>query len=319
MAISIEQRTEYKDTIKAPQCGKRRIDIYQLQTKWHIESHIRKRKNIFFKNDEVKDYNIIVNENLWRYFYKLMDPVPECGRDCLSQGSYNGVITLETDGGNLTLPGNISEGSATIYGTTKQFMKGDSIKLDEMPLEISGNIISKDKEAKVIDLKILSALRESTPKLVEPREENVSRKQLGSYTPNSLIFVSYASEDSDAAFKLYEDLKTRTNLEPWLDKKNLLPGQDWNLEIRKAIERSRYFIALFSSTSVGKRGYVQKEFKRALDVLDEFPEGEIFAIPVRLDDCEIPYGKFRGIQSADLFPDWNAGIERLVQAFHINS
>jgi len=57
-----------------------------------------------------------------------------------------------------------------------------------------------------------------------------------------------------------------------LDKKNLLPGQTWNLKIRKAIKNSRYFIALFSSTSVQKRGYIQKEFRFALDLLDEFPD-----------------------------------------------
>jgi hypothetical protein len=75
-------------------------------------------------------------------------------------------------------------------------------------------------------------------------------------------FSSAARQDSDAALRLYEDLKTRTDLKPWLDKKDLLPGQNWDIEIRKAIKNSRYFIALFSSTSVQKRGYVHKEFKR---------------------------------------------------------
>jgi TIR domain len=104
-------------------------------------------------------------------------------------------------------------------------------------------------------------------------------------------------------------------LKPWLDKEDLLPGQTWNSEIRKAIKNSRYFIGLFSSTSIQKRGYIQKEFKFALDVLDEFPEGEIFAIPARLDDCEIPYEKFRGIERVDLFPNWEEGIHRLLRTF----
>lgn len=47
--------------------------------------------------------------------------------------------------------------------------------------------------------------------------------------------------------------------------------------------------------SVQKRTYVQKEFKYAIDVFDEFPEGEIYAIPAKLDNCEIPYEKFRNI------------------------
>jgi len=74
------------------------------------------------------------------------------------------------------------------------------------------------------------------------------------------IFISYAREDSEAAFRLYEDLK-RAGLRPWLDKEDLLPGQTWDLEIRRAVKKSKYFIALFSSTSVQKRGYVHKEYR----------------------------------------------------------
>jgi hypothetical protein len=140
----------------------------------------------------------------------------------------------------------------------------------------------------------------------QPRKDKQSR-----------VFVSYAREDSNSALRLYEDLKTRTDFQPWLDKEDLLPGQNWDLEIRKAIKNSRYFVALFSSTSVSKRGYVQREFRKAIDTLDEFPEGEIFAIPVRLDDCEIPYEKLRNIQYVDLFPDWYEGLRRLLRTFDV--
>ena len=40
---------------------------------------------------------------------------------------------------------------------------------------------------------------------------------------------------------------------------------------------------------------MQKEFKYALDVFDEFPESQISVIPVRLDDCEISYQNLRDI------------------------
>jgi hypothetical protein len=63
---------------------------------------------------------------------------------------------------------------------------------------------------------------------------------------------------------------------------------------------------------------VQRERKLALDVFQEFPEGEIFAIPVGLDDCEIPYEKFRSIERVDLFPDWDEGIQRLLRTFEIH-
>ena len=43
-----------------------------------------------------------------------------------------------------------------------------------------------------------------------------------------------------------------------------------------------------SKTSVSKRGFVQSELKRAVDVLNDIPEGQVYLIPVRLDDCEVP-------------------------------
>ena len=58
------------------------------------------------------------------------------------------------------------------------------------------------------------------------------------------VFISYARQDSDAAFRLY--LMTLTDLKPWLDREDLLLGQNGNLEIRKIIKNSRYFIVLFA-------------------------------------------------------------------------
>lgn len=138
---------------------------------------------------------------------------------------------------------------------------------------------------------------------------------------HSRVFISYAREDSDPAVRLYEDIKTRTNLKPWLDREDLLPGENWDQKIREAIENSKYFIALFSSTSVQKRGYLQKEFKHALDVLKEIPEGNVFIIPVRLDNCEIPfevpYEKLKKTEYVDLFPNWFEGIRRLSRTFDV--
>lgn len=146
-------------------------------------------------------------------------------------------------------------------------------------------------------------------------EKNYSASLQYKEDSTSRVFISYAREDYETALKLYSDLSSKSELKPWLDKKDLLPGQNWDIEIKKAIKNSRYFIALFSITSVSKKGYVQKEFKRALEILEEFPEGQIFAIPARLDNCEIPYQKFEGIERVDLFPNWDYGLQRLLLSF----
>jgi len=102
------------------------------------------------------------------------------------------------------------------------------------------------------------------------------------------VFISYAREDFDAAKRLQKDLKD-AGLNTWLDKEELLPGQNWENQIENAITKSRYFIPLFSKISVLKLGYVQNEFKFALEVFKRYPSNMIFYLPVRLDDCEIPY------------------------------
>ncbi len=101
------------------------------------------------------------------------------------------------------------------------------------------------------------------------------------------IFISYAREGEKKAVEVYDALIDRGHI-PWMDKKALVAGQDWKLKIRKAIEPSQYFIALMSEQSVTKRGFVQKELRFALNVLGEIPPGQIYFIPVRLEDCDVP-------------------------------
>jgi formylglycine-generating enzyme required for sulfatase activity len=86
---------------------------------------------------------------------------------------------------------------------------------------------------------------------------------------------------------------------------------DWDLEIRRAIRGSKFFLACLSKESIDKRGYVQKELKMALDVLDEMPEGKIYLIPVRLEACRVPE-RLRSRQWVDLFTP--RGFEKLRRA-----
>ena len=68
----------------------------------------------------------------------------------------------------------------------------------------------------------------------------------------------------------------------------MLPGQDWQQEIRKAVNTSHVFLACISKEAINKRGYIQKEINYALNVAEEQPEGSIFIIPLKLENCEIP-------------------------------
>jgi hypothetical protein len=39
---------------------------------------------------------------------------------------------------------------------------------------------------------------------------------------------------------------------------------------------------------VTKEGYVQREIRRAIEVAEEKPEGTIFIVPVKLEECDVP-------------------------------
>ncbi len=101
------------------------------------------------------------------------------------------------------------------------------------------------------------------------------------------VFLCHASEDKAVVREIDRRLR-EDGFEPWLDEKELLPGQDWSLEIKKALRRSDAIVVCLSKTSVTKEGYIQREIRRALEVAEEKPEGTVFIIPVKLEECEIP-------------------------------
>ena len=125
-----------------------------------------------------------------------------------------------------------------------------------------------------------------------------------------LVFLSHASEDKPAVRNLCKRLKA-DGFDPWLDEERLLPGQEWPLEIEKAMRSSDTILLCFSARSVAKEGFVQREYKRAMQYQEEKPEGTIFVIPVRLGACEMPFF-IRELQWVD-FP---AGYDRLARALN---
>ena len=109
----------------------------------------------------------------------------------------------------------------------------------------------------------------------------------------------HSSGDKEVVRTLYNRLKS-DGFTPWLDQENLLPGQHWDREIRQAVRTSDAVVVCLSESSITKEGYVQKEIKLALDVAEEKPEGTIFLIPARLEDCKVP-NRLDGWQWVDLF------------------
>jgi two-component SAPR family response regulator len=124
------------------------------------------------------------------------------------------------------------------------------------------------------------------------------------------VFLCHSKDDKPRVRELYRRL-VANGFDAWLDEEKLLPGQDWRIEIPKAIKVADAVIVCLSQNSVSKEGYIQKEIKFALDIADEKPEDTIYIIPAKLEECSVPERLSRW-QWVELFRE--SGYTRLLNA-----
>ncbi|MGZ9225925.1 MAG: TIR domain-containing protein [Anaerolineales bacterium] len=129
------------------------------------------------------------------------------------------------------------------------------------------------------------------------------------------VFLCHASGDKPRVRDLYKRLAIE-GVDAWLDQEKLLPGQDWRSEIPRAVQESDVVVIFLSKKSTTKEGYVQKEIRFALDIAEEKPEGTIFLIPARLEDCVVPERLSRW-QWVDLYEE--NGFIRLLRSLKLRA
>jgi TIR domain-containing protein len=126
------------------------------------------------------------------------------------------------------------------------------------------------------------------------------------------VFLCHATENKPIVNGLFDDL-VAAGFDPWLDTDDILPGMAPDMVIQKALRECDIVIICLSSISVAKEGYVQKEIRWARNIQDEKPEDTIFVIPLRLDNCKVPFS-LKEIQWGDYTaPD---GYEKLVKSLN---
>jgi formylglycine-generating enzyme required for sulfatase activity len=131
------------------------------------------------------------------------------------------------------------------------------------------------------------------------------------------VFLCHASQDKPAVRELYNRLKSEPWIDPWLDEESLLPGQDFDLAIYKAMRDADAIVICLSKVSVTKEGYVNKEIRRALDAAQEKTEGAIYVIPLRLDECNPSFEALRKLHWVDYFTP-NAH-EKLIKGLRVRA
>lgn len=106
---------------------------------------------------------------------------------------------------------------------------------------------------------------------------------------NQLIpFLCYSKENKIVVRQFFMRLKNEGWIDPWFDEEDILPGEKWQDSVVKAVHGSNAVIILLSKQALKQEGFFHKELNLALDTANEKPEGTIFIIPIRLEECEVP-------------------------------
>jgi hypothetical protein len=102
--------------------------------------------------------------------------------------------------------------------------------------------------------------------------------------PKPTVFLSYASEDREAARLIGEALPGH-GLEVWFDESELGGGDAWDQKIRRQIRECDYFMALVSAqTEARHEGYFRREWRLAVERSLDIADDHLFLLPVVIDD-----------------------------------
>ena len=101
--------------------------------------------------------------------------------------------------------------------------------------------------------------------------------------PSKAVFLSYASQDAEAARHIAEALRS-SGIEVWFDQSELRGGDAWDRQIRKQIHDCALFVAIISAqTDERTEGYFRREWRLAVDRTHDIADDTPFLIPVSID------------------------------------
>jgi adenylate cyclase len=98
------------------------------------------------------------------------------------------------------------------------------------------------------------------------------------------VFLSYASEDAEAALNICETLRA-AGIEVWFDQSELRGGDAWDRKIRREIRECALFVPIISqNTQARTEGYFRLEWHLADQRTQLMGKSRPFLVPVCIDD-----------------------------------
>jgi len=140
---------------------------------------------------------------------------------------------------------------------------------------------------------------------------------------SSAVFLSYASQDAEAAQRICEALRA-AGIQVWFDKSELRGGDAWDTSIRKQIKTCALFLPVISHNTHDRvEGYFRLEWKLGVDRSHLISPDQAFLLPVVIDDTRddderVP-DRFREVQwtrlpAGETPPAFVERVQRLLSA-----
>jgi len=132
-------------------------------------------------------------------------------------------------------------------------------------------------------------------------EGSVPQSGISHSAPRGAVFLSYASQDAEAAKKICDALRA-AGVEVWFDAEGGLEhGDEWDAKIRRQIKECVLFLPVISAnTQAREEGYFRIEWELAAQRALGIASGVAFILPVVVDATKEPDAlvpdRFRSVQ-----------------------
>ena len=114
------------------------------------------------------------------------------------------------------------------------------------------------------------------------------------------VFLSYASQDAEAAKRICDALRT-AGVEVWFDQNELVGGDAWDAKIRGQVKACALFVPIISAATQARlEGYFRLEWKLAAQRTHTMADAKPFLLPIVIDatrdaEAHVPE-EFRAVQ-----------------------
>jgi hypothetical protein len=126
------------------------------------------------------------------------------------------------------------------------------------------------------------------------------------------VFLSYARPDAPAVDRIARDLRSH-GVDIWMDRQDLVPGNEWLPQIEAAISRAEFMLVFISEASLRSR-WVQEEYKKAFENQAEASGTRL--IPILLENVNLPRFLSK-IQYIDFTESYFEGMQQLLRSLDV--